>query len=315
MEYGIRGLLSPSIRYIFARQNIDEASLLELRLRVNKPAILQFSDGEYILNNDTGEEYIVNKEDIKATLDLVSNYSFYAYENEVGQGYITVRGGHRVGFTGQVVMESGRVKSVKHISFINIRVAHEVKGCGLKALPYMINKGKVLNTLIVSPPGCGKTTLLRDVIRLVSGGNSYIKGVNVGVVDERSEISACYMGVPQNDVGIRTDVLDACPKASGMMMLLRSMSPKVIAVDEIGSREDMEAISYVINCGCSILATIHGSTIDDIRTRPIIRRLVEERIFDRYIVLSDANGVGSIENIFDERGNELYTPLLSVANS
>lgn len=314
MDYGIRGFLSPAIRYIFTRQNIDEDKLLELRLRINKPAILLYSQGEYILSNEMGQEYIVNKEDIRATLDLVSNYSFYAYENEVGQGYITVKGGHRVGFAGQAVMENGRVKTVKHISFINIRVAHEIKGCGLKALPYMISNGRVKNTLIVSPPGCGKTTLLRDVIRLVSGGYGTFQGVNVGVVDERSEISACHMGIPQNDVGIRTDVLDACPKASGMLMLLRSMNPKVIAVDEIGSREDMEAISYVINCGCSILATIHGATIDDIRTRPAIRKLVEERVFERYIVLSSNGGVGSIENIFDERGNELYMPLLSVAN-
>mgnify|MGYP001104209515 FL=1 len=141
-----------------------------------------------------------------------------------------------------------------------------------------------------------------------------MRAQTVGVVDERSELAACYMGIPQNDVGLRTDILDGCPKAEGMLMLLRSMSPKVIAVDEIGSREDIDAISYVINCGCGILATIHGDSIDDIRTRPVLRKLVEEKVFERYIVLGRSAGIGTVESIFDERGNELYIGSLSVAN-
>lgn len=314
MDIGITGLLSPDIRAILLRQNMEDNKLLEIRLRINEPAILNYSYGERFLTLPSGDRYIVKSEDIRATLDLVSNYSLYAYEHELRQGFITVKGGHRVGFAGQVVMEDRRVKSVKHISFVNIRVSHEIKGCGLKALPYIVENKRVLNTLIVSPPGCGKTTLLRDVIRLLSMGSNNLKGINVGVVDERSEIGACYMGIPQNDIGIRTDILDGCPKAEGMLMLLRSMSPQVIAVDEIGSREDVEAINYVINCGCAILATIHGATIDDIRTRPVLRKLVEEKVFERYIVLGNINGIGNILNIFDERGNELYMPLLSVAN-
>lgn len=314
MDLGVRGVLSPVIRTLWDRANIDERALLEIRLRISKPIILVYSYGESIIHTDTKEDYIVNLDDIRATLDLISSYSLYSYEHELRQGFITIRGGHRVGVTGQVVMEGGKVKNVKHISFMNIRVSHEIKGCGLKTLPYMIGNGRVLNTLIVSPPGCGKTTLLRDVIRLLSSGSNYIKGLNVGVCDERSELAACHMGIPQNDLGPRADVLDACPKAEGMLMLLRSMNPRVIAVDEIGTREDVEAINYVINCGCSIIATIHGATIDDIRTRPVLRKLVEERVFERYIVLGNKGQVGCIENIFDERGNELYMPLLSVAN-
>ena len=317
-------LLSPSIKCLIKDINIDFSKLTEIRLRINEPLIFVFVDGEYFLcekRNLTVNRklaYRVNAEDIRYALDMISNYSLYAYEDEVRQGFITICGGHRVGLMGQAVMDNKSVKSVKHISFINIRIAHQIKGCANEVLPYIYNEGRVLHTLIISPPGGGKTTLLRDMIRCISDGNSLCKGMNVGVVDERSEIAACYMGVPQNDVGIRTDILDACPKAEGMLMMLRSMNPKVIAVDEIGGREDIDVISYVINCGCSILATVHGYSVDDIRTKPVLRKLVDEKNFERYIVLGgrhsmakagdkydERHNIGRVSNIFDERGNEL----------
>jgi stage III sporulation protein AA len=169
-----------------------------------------------------------------------------------------------------------------------------------------MEKGNCLHTLIISPPCCGKTTLLRDIIRLISDGGKDRAGLTVGVVDERSEIGACYMGVPQNDLGIRTDVLDCCPKAKGMLMLIRAMSPRVIAVDEVGSKEDIEAIEYVINCGCKLIATVHGNSLLDVKGKPLLKKLIEDKLFERYILLSNKGSVGHLEEVYDREGNGIY---------
>lgn len=305
-------IVSGKIRRVLEQSRIDFECLQELRLRINEPFILLYAGNEYfmsesgILLRQAKEGYVVTANDVKETLEYISNFSLYAYEDEIRQGFITVQGGHRIGLAGKVILEQGKVKSVKHISFINIRMSHEKKGCGAGILPYIYENDRICHTLIISPPGCGKTTLLRDIVRLVSNGDETRPGISVGVVDERSEIGACYLGVPQNDVGMRTDVLDCCPKAEGMLMMIRSMSPVVIAVDEIGKREDIEALAYVMNCGCQIIATVHGSSIEDIKNKPVLRKLVEEKMFKRFVVLSGGTIPGQVENIFDERGSVLF---------
>lgn len=195
---------------------------------------------------------------------------------------------------------------MKHISFLNIRLAHEVIGCSKRVLPYLLQEQEICHTLIISPPRCGKTTLLRDLIRQLSNGCGHLEGMTVGVVDERSELGACYMGVPQNDLGCRTDILDGCPKVEGMMMMVRSMAPQAMAVDEVGSGEDVAAMEYVMNCGIYLLATAHGNSMDDIKNKPVLGRLVKERAFKRYILLQPGE-VGQIGAIFDERVRYYWT--------
>ena len=305
-------IFSINLRKVIAELVIDFELLQEIRLRVNSPLLLVYNNKEYFVTKDKrlatngSNAYIVTLNEVRETMEYIGNYSLYAFEDEIRQGFITIQGGHRIGIAGKTIMEEQRIKNIKHISFINIRLSHQVKGCGDKVMPYIIRNDTIYHTLIISPPRCGKTTLLRDVIRQLSDGIRTFSGLNVGVVDERSELGACYMGIPQNELGIRTDILDCCPKVEGMMMLIRSMSPNIIAVDEVGSREDIEAIEYVMNCGCKLIATVHGSSIDDIKNKPILGRMVREKMFERYIILNNKAHVGTLEEIYDERGTILY---------
>ncbi|WP_333649049.1 stage III sporulation protein AA [Lacrimispora sp.] len=306
-------IFSRNIREILNQVTVDFDEVQEIRLRVAAPLLMIYRNEEFYmtpkgtLSREVKDAYTVSKNELKEMMEYMSSYSLYAFEEEMKQGFLTLQGGHRIGIAGKTILDESGIKTMKYISFINVRLSHQVKGCATSVLPYLYENGnEVCHTLIISPPRCGKTTLLRDMIRQVSNGTEEHMGQTVGVVDERSEIGACYQGIPQNELGIRTDILDCCPKAKGMMMLIRTMSPRVIAVDEIGSREDLEAMEYVMNCGCKLIATVHGSSIDDLKQKPVLRKLVEERIFERYIILNNLGKIGNIDEIYDSRGTQLY---------
>lgn len=305
-EDTILKVLPWDIRSIIQKEKLEFEYLQEIRLREGKPLIFLYHDTEVIPGAKARRPYLVTKDNIREMLEYISNYSLYACEQEMRQGFITIEGGHRVGMAGQVIMEEGKIKNLKYISSINLRISHEVKNCADKIFPYITYNKQMYHTLLISPPRCGKTTLLRDIIRQVSDGNMWVKGCTVGVVDERSELGGCYLGNPQNEMGVRTDILDRCPKAEGMIMLIRSMAPQVIAVDEIGAQEDVHAIEYAMHCGCKMLATAHGYSMEEIQRKPIFEKLVQERRFERYVILSNRYQIGGIEAVYGENGSLLY---------
>ncbi len=283
-------------------------SIEEIRLRQNRPLLICTDSGDHFMHIEGGltrypeQAYVVNADDISCITQLVSNSSIYALEEELKNGYITLPGGHRVGITGKVISENGAVRTMKYISGFNLRVSKQVFGAADKLLKHLLSpKGEVYHTMLISPPRCGKTTMLRDLVRSLSNGVPKLgfPGVSVGVVDERSEIAGCYRGVPQLEIGVRTDVLDACPKAAGMMMLLRSMSPQVIVTDEIGRNEDVAALEEVFNAGVKVLTTVHGASLEELKRRPALHKLLKLRVIERFVILGRSRGVGTVEQIID----------------
>lgn len=283
--------------------------LQEIRLRAGTPLTILVDGKERFV--DPGGRIVDRQEaaarqesvELEEILKHLCQYSIYAFADEIRQGFLTVQGGHRVGLAGQALLDGeNRIVNLKYIRYLNIRIAHQVKGAADPLIPLLYERGRVVSTLLISPPGGGKTTMLRDIIRQISNGTAYGRGINVSVVDERSEIAGSFLGIAQNDVGIRTDVLDGCPKVEGMMRLIRAMSPQALAVDELGGIEDMQALRTANGCGCRLLATIHGGSLEEVLHKSYVRYAVDEGLFERYVVLDRAAGAWGIEGVYDKEG-------------
>jgi stage III sporulation protein AA len=279
--------------------------LEEIRVRVHRPLEL-IVDGNATYPSKMGARYVVTAQDATQLLNKLSQFSLYALEEELKRGYITIRGGHRVGLAGKVITEKGHVKIIRDISSFNIRVARQKIGAANSCLPYLYDHGWQ-NTMIIGPPQTGKTTLIRDIARSISRGDSerMIPPGKVGIVDERSEIAGCVKGIPQHELGDRVDILDACPKAEGMMMMIRSMSPDVLIVDEIGRQEDTDAILEAINAGVKLVTTVHAHDYEELYRRPTIRPLLEAELFERYIELVRRDKPGMIRRICDRKKRDI----------
>ncbi|MFD1850597.1 stage III sporulation protein AA [Oceanobacillus bengalensis] len=273
--------------------------LQEIRVRLHQPIELTFDQ-----NIEWLGEIRPSKSDGTFIVNQLSEFSLYRMADELREGYITIEGGHRVGIAGKVNTVSGSVKAIQHITFFNIRIAKQKIGAALPILPYLYDK-KYLNTLIVGPPQTGKTTIIRDATRIISTGWKNVQAKKVGVIDERSEIAASIKGIPQHDLGLRTDVLDACPKAEGMMMMIRSLSPDVLVIDEIGGRKDIEALLEAINAGVTVICSIHGENLEELKKRPSLQILLQQQVFERIIILERYQKPAQVKGIYDQYGIDI----------
>lgn len=279
----------------------------EIRIGVDRPIRIRRGEMEGFLLQDgrvgpRGDGFKPDGSWIEKGLDRLAHYSLYAYEGQIGQGFLTVEGGHRIGICGRAVVEDGKIRTLTDISALIMRLAHEVKGCSNRVFPYIKKGRRVRHTLILSPPGAGKTTILRDLLRRCSDEMM----LQVGIVDERSEIAACRKGVPQMDVGLRTEVLDGAPKEEGIRMLLRSTAPQVIGVDEIGSIGEAEVLGEMSRCGVQVICTAHAGSLEEALGREEIRSLYRRGAVERVVILADEPGRGRVKEIRDGEGRCLY---------
>lgn len=262
----------------------DQLAAEEIRLRAGRPLSVLLPTKEVEL------ETVVEPEELETVCDLATEFSRYAAAETIRDGYLTTRGGFRVGLCGTAVMKDGVNTNLRDLSSAVIRIAREQCGIAEKLLPQLVQDGVLRNTLLLSPPGGGKTTLLRDLVRGLSTGNNLCPGQRVALIDERGEVAAVYRGEPQMDVGLRTDVLDNCPKALGIPMVLRAMNPQIIAVDEITLQEDLRAMSMAVGCGVRLLATIHAGTIGELLEKPLYAELLKNRVFELAVLITRQNG-------------------------
>ncbi len=287
---------------------LNKNYLYEIRIRAKKPVVINYL-GKYELLGNNGitknkiESLIYTEKDIKEIILKASDYSIYSINEQLKEGYICINNGVRIGVCGQLVVENNKIITIKNINSINIRIPHQILNCSLNALPYITSSNKLLNTLIISPPGAGKTTFIRDICYQISK-NEIIE--NVLVLDERNEIASLGQDNSTLNIGDYCDILTNCTKLYGFKQGIRSMKPDLIITDEIGGEEDIKAIQYASHCGINVLATIHANNLNDLKLKEEFKQCLKDKIFKRYVVLSTRSGPMTYEGIFDENLNCLW---------
>ncbi len=262
----------------------------EIRLRAGRGVTVQRGGVEQPVLL-AGAPIMVTSQELNTVLERATQSSYQSAAEQLRRGFYTMRGGHRIGVSGTMSVREGRAVAFRDLSSLAIRVARAYPGVAAELEDKLLEQGAFPSTLILSPPGMGKTTLLRELLRLLSDRFS----LRCALADERGEVAALWRGLPQLEVGLHTDVLDGCPKAEGMMMLLRSMNPQILAADEITAPEDVRAATMASNCGVAVLATAHGGDVEELKRRPLYRELLAQNIFRRVILIRR-----------DETGKRIY---------
>ncbi len=277
-------------------------SLQEIRCRVGKPLFLRYAQ-----DLEIQASALVSLEQMQYMVSRISQGSSYAWEEEFRRGYLTLSGGYRVGLVGKAVLEYGQIRTITYINGLNFRIARALPGVADALIPLLYEGKEITSCLLISPPGGGKTTMLRDMVRQLSDGVAALgqPGRNIAVVDERSEIAGCVQGIPQMDVGRRTDVMDGCPKNEGIRMMIRAMAPQVIAVDEIGTEADVQALEEAAESGVAVLATAHGQSIPGLYRHPILSKLMRKQYFT-WIVCLQWHGGEIVPEIYRQVGDGGY---------
>ena len=288
----------PNEIYDVLKSRVNLKTINEIRLRADKPIVLSIGSQRIFLGKQgvTGnlkEATFASKIMIEDIIFRASECSIYSVNEQLKRGYLVTHGGIRLGIGGDLIEEAGKVKTMTNFSSINIRLPHVVNNCSLTAFNYIVTENGILNTLVISPPGAGKTTFLRDFVCQLSERNL---AYNVLLLDERGELDLGEEG----SIGNFSDKISFASKKIGFENGIRALAPNLIVTDELGQREDAEAVEFAVNSGVSILASVHSDSMESFFKKPHFETLIKNKVFKRYVLLSMRNGPGTLEGIYNE---------------
>ncbi|MBQ9187803.1 MAG: hypothetical protein IJ138_00605 [Clostridia bacterium] len=296
-------LPNPIAEVLAAVENED--TLTEIHLRADLPMQLTFTDHDRLIYGP-GRKPVLTSWDCEMLLAGLCQHAVYAWETELANGFFTINGGYRVGIAGRTIRDAAGQYRYAVITGFCIRIVREMKNAAIPLVPWVTGNGRILSTLLLSPPGCGKTTVLRDLIRIVSDGLCGILPQRVCVADERFELCGKYDGERRFDLGNRTDVICGMKKADALERMQAALSPQVMATDELIEKQDMDAIRHAKGSGVTILSTVHAGTLNDVKQKEVMRQMLADHVFDRYVLLSDRPNPGTVSSVWDTNG-DLWT--------
>ncbi len=284
-------------------KNFSFNDITEIRMRINERIIIVIKNKKYYLKDKNNEFVIISKYILDNFIKKISENSLYAFNEKIINGFITLEKGIRVGLCGTVVMEKNQVVTIKDFQSVNIRIPHTIRNCSVPAYNFIVDQD-IRNTLIVSAPGCGKTTFVRDFIHQLFKNNI---SKNILIADERNEICSASHGAISQYLGGFCDVYTNCSKGFAFKNGIRSMSPDVIVTDEIDLDKDLECLIDAMNCGVNVVATIHAKNISQLKHKRGFDEIINNKIFSRFVVLTNDEGPGTLTHIYDEKLNCLYS--------